>query len=184
MALPRKSSADGEAAQLLEGIQLLVRRFAVSERADVNCCDLTVAQAAALDILRAEGSLRLSALGRCLGIAPSTLTRNLTRLETAGLVVRSSDREDARAAQVRLTPGGRRAAAQVQERQQAFARDVLERLPAARRTAALSALRDLLGAVRAATEKCCPGAFDHLMTGFPALACGADESEGGRHGCQ
>jgi DNA-binding MarR family transcriptional regulator len=167
--------ADSGAARfLLDGIQLLVRRFAVSERADVTCCGLSVAQAATLDVLRTEGPVRLSALGRRLGIAPSTLTRNLDRLEKAGHVVRESDGDDARAARVRLTATGRGAAAEVERRELAFARGVLERLPRERRAAALEGLRDLLAAVREATEGCCPGAFDHLMKDFPASRCGAD----------
>lgn len=153
--------------RLLDGIRLLVRRFAVSERADLSCCGLTVAQAATLDALRAEGPLRLSALGRRLGITASTLTRNLERLADAGFVARKADREDGRAERVDLTPAGREATVEVERRQLAFARNVLERLPAHRRQAALGGLVDLLTAVREATEGCCPGAFDHLMTGFP-----------------
>jgi DNA-binding MarR family transcriptional regulator len=174
---PAAGSAAGSAGAarlLIDGIQLLVRRFAVSERADVTCCGLSVAQAATLDVLRTEGPVRLSALGRRLGIAPSTLTRNLDRLESAGYVVREGDSDDARAARVRLTASGRAAAAEVERRELAFARAVLERLPRERRAAALEGLRDLLVAVREATEGCCPGAFDHLMKDFPASRCGAD----------
>lgn len=182
LALPA-AGPDPAARRLLDGIQLLVRRFAISERADVNCCGLTVAQSATLDALRAEGPLRLSALGRRLGIAPSTLTRNLDRLQEAGLVAREADREDARAACVLLTAAGREAAAQVDRREEAFARSVLERLPAERRQAAIDGLSDLLVAVREATEGCCPGAFDHLMTDFPASGCGAETAQGGRNDC-
>ena len=42
-------------ARLRAAIRALVRRFAVSERADVACCGVTVAQAAALEALGAEG---------------------------------------------------------------------------------------------------------------------------------
>jgi DNA-binding MarR family transcriptional regulator len=177
------SEPDPVARRLLEGIQLLVRRFAISERADVNCCGLTVAQSATLDALRAAGALRLSALGRRLGIAPSTLTRNLDRLEDAGLVARETDRKDARAARVRLTPAGHEAAAQVDRREEAFARSVLDRLPTERQRAALNGLFDLLLAVREATEACCPGAFDHLMTEYPESGCCPDPLEGGRNAC-
>jgi DNA-binding MarR family transcriptional regulator len=173
---------DPAARRLLDGIQLLVRRFAISERADVNCCGLTVAQAATLQALRAEGPLRLAELGRRLGITASTLTRNLDRLEEARLVARETDPADARATQARLTASGRAAAAQVDRQEEAFAQSVLDRLPAARRGAALAGLSDLLLAVREATEHCCPGAFDHLMTDFPAPD-GAEETRGGRNDC-
>ena len=179
-----KDEEDGKdhPRRLLDGIQLLVRRFAISERADVGCCGLTVAQAATLDALRSEGPQRLSVLGRRLGIAPSTLTRNLDRLEATGLLAREPDPDDARAARARLTPAGREAAAQVEAREEAFARSVLERLPADRRRAALQGLFDLLVAVREATEGCCPGAFDHLMTDFPGSG-GCPAPDGGRDAC-
>ena len=117
--------------------------------------------------------MRLSDLGRRLGIAPSTLTRNLERLIEGGLVERQTDGRDARAARVRLTAAGRRAALGVADREEGFARQVLERIPEGRRAAVVESLGDLLAAVRGATEACCPGAFDHLMEGFEAArACG------------
>jgi DNA-binding MarR family transcriptional regulator len=130
---------------------------------------MTVAQAATLDAL-GGGALRLGPLGKRLGIAPSTLTRNLARLEEAGLVAKLQDETDGRACCVELTAAGRKAAERVESQEQAFARAVLERIPPARRDAVVAALGDLMHAVREATEACCPGAFDHLMEDFPREA--------------
>ena len=164
----REWRADLESGRrLLSGVRALVRRFSISERADVSCCGMTVAQAATLEALRSEGPLRLGALGRRLGVAPSTMTRNLVRLEERGLVRREADREDARSAVVRLSEAGVKAAAAVERQEQSFARSVLERLPVERRDLALDAVGELLVAVREATESCCPGAFDHLMREIP-----------------
>jgi DNA-binding MarR family transcriptional regulator len=168
-------SATEHALRLRAAVRALVRRFSVSERADVTCCGVTVAQAAALEALATERAMRLGDLGRRLGIAPSTLTRNLARLESAGFVTRAADPEDARAGRVALTARGRRAAAGVAAQEEGFARRVLERIPAERRTRVVESLAELLAAVREATEECCPGAFDHLMEGFAeagAAACG------------
>ena len=169
---------DAAPARLRAAISGLVRRFGISERADVSCCGVTVAQAAALEALSGHGPMRLKELGQRLGIAPSTLTRNLERLIEGGLVARQSDSRDARAARVRLTAAGRRAATGVAERERDFAQQVLDRIPADRRTAVLDSLADLLSAVRSATEACCPGAFDHLMEGF-GPACGPGECDCG-----
>ena len=163
-----------DAARLRAGIRGLVRRFAVSERADVSCCGVTVAQAAALEALSGHGPMRLSDLGRRLGIAPSTLTRNLERLIEGGLVARLTDARDARSARVRLTAAGRRAALGVAQQEEGFARQVLDRIPEGRRAAVVESLVELLAAVRGASEACCPGAFDHLMEGF-GQACGPGE---------
>jgi len=153
---------EADATRLRAAVRALVRRFSVAERADVSCCGLTVAQAAALEAL-AEGPLRLSDLGRRLGIAPSTLTRNLARLEASGLVEREEDAADGRSFRVRLSRAGRRASAEVEAQEEAFARQVLERIPPGRRAAVVASLAELLAAVRAASEGCCPGAFDHLV---------------------
>jgi len=133
----------------------------------VACCGMTVAQAATLETLAAEGPMRLGDLGARLGIAPSTLTRNIVRLEERGLVKREKERGDARAFRAALTAAGSLAAADVLKQDLAFAADVLSRFPAGSRLDAVDALEELLVAVRDATETCCPGAFDHLMSGIP-----------------
>jgi len=156
-----------DARRLRDAIRALVRRFAISERADVACCGMTVAQAATLETLATEGPMRLGDLGARLGIAPSTLTRNLARLEDRGLVKRAPERKDGRGFRAALTPAGERAAAEVLRQDLAFATGIIERLPAGTRRAALDGLEGLLAAVRDATESCCPGAFDHLMSGLP-----------------
>jgi len=180
---PTDHVADQTARRLRAAIRALVRRFSISERADTACCGLTVAQAATLEVLAFEGPLRLGELGRRLGIAPSTLTRNLARLEASGLAERQGDEADGRAGRVGLTSAGRRAAARIERQEQAFARQILETLPAERRAIAVAALVDLMGAVRQATEACCPGAFDHLMKDMPQVAaCAGEERCGGGTG--
>lgn len=171
-----------EAARLRSAIRALVRRFSVSERADVECCGLTVAQAATLEALQATPKMRLSDLGKRLGITPSTLTRNLARLEAEGLVGRIPDPEDGRAVQVALTAAGNGAADGVGRQGVDFAAEVLARLPEGDRTAAVSALERLLEAVREATEDCCPGAFVHLMKDFARDEGRAGRSDDGSEG--
>jgi len=156
-----------DAQRLRDGIRALVRRFSISERADVACCGMTVAQAATLETLATEGPMRLGDLGARLGITPSTLTRNLVRLEARGFVKRVPEREDGRAFRAALTSAGKRVASDVLRQDEAFAASILSRLPTRKRVAALESLERLLIAVRDATESCCPGAFDHLMTGIP-----------------
>ena len=166
------------ASELLQGVRGLVRRFSVAERADVACCGVTVAQAATLETLLSEGPLRLGSLGRRLGVTPSTLSRNVERLEGEGLIRRQPDPEDARSSRVSLTAKGRTAARQLARQEVAFARQILERVPAERREAVSSAFRELLVAVREATEACCPGAYEHLMEGLPS-----DETVRAARGC-
>ena len=166
------------AAELRALVAAFVRRFSLAERADVECCGLTVAQAATLEALR-PGPMRLGDLAQRLGIMPSTLTRNLARLEAERLVTREADPEDARAARVKLTAAGERAAGRVEEQELEFARGILERLGPGRSHEALAILAELLGAVREATEECCPGAFEFMMEDLPARGDGPRRSRDG-----
>ncbi len=175
-------AGNGEATRLRAAVRALVRRFSVSERADVECCGLTVAQAATLEALRAVPRMRLGALSRRLGITPSTLTRNLARLEDEHLVARVADPGDGRAFHVTLTPAGRRAAEGVERQAMGFAEEVLARLPESDRSAVVSAFEHLLEAVRQATEDCCPGAFVHLMKDVAREEARAGRSEDGEQG--
>jgi len=154
---------DALARRLRDGVELLVRRFSISERADVACCGMTVAQAAALEALQRNGPQRLCDLSRRLGIAPSTLTRNLTRLEERRLVDREPDPGDSRALRATLTSAGRAAAVEVEQQEIDFARAVLARIDSTRRRDTVRSVETLLAAILEATEACCPGAFEHLV---------------------
>lgn len=153
-----------DAERLRELLQALVRRFSISERADAQCCGMTVAQAATLEALDREGPLRLGRLSELLGISPSTLTRNLSRLEEGGHVVRQADPEDGRAQRVALSGLGKRTARRLESVENDFAAGVLGRLDPSERRQALGVLQALLEALREETESCCPGAYDHLVS--------------------
>lgn len=167
---------DHDADRLMTAVQGLVRRFSVAARADIVCCGMTVAQAATLDALAAEGPVTLTELRRRLGITASTMTRNIARLRTRGLVSMSTHPGDRRAVQVNLTPAGRRAAADVAAQERAFANSILGELGDDDASEVLLAVERLLGAVRSASQRCCPGAFDHLMT-TPMWAGGSSDVE-------
>jgi DNA-binding MarR family transcriptional regulator len=157
------SFQDTQARRLREVIRALVRRFSLAERADMSCCGMTVAQAATLQAL-IDGDLRLSELGKRLGIAPSTLTRNLARLEMRGLIRKEPDPIDGRAQLVALTDAGHDAADEVGRQEELFARSVLDRLPPGSESDSIQTLENLMAAVRSASEACCPGAYDHLFS--------------------
>ncbi len=150
--------------RLMDSIRALVRRFSLAERADLACCGMTVAQAATLETLEHEDDLRLGTLARRLGIDKSTLTRNVSRLKDIGLVDTTPDPSDRRATVARLTEDGHVAAQRIARIEAEFARSVSDALGPAGAEETLHVLDRLLAAVRSASEGCCPGAFDHLMT--------------------
>jgi DNA-binding MarR family transcriptional regulator len=131
--MPARRTIDSrDARRLMVGMRVLSRRFCLSESDEAGCCGVTRAQAATLEALSGGGQLRLGELGRRLGIRPSTLTRNLARLEEQGLVRRIDDASDGRACCAALTEAGKRTVMGVGRREAALARAVLERIPAER----------------------------------------------------
>lgn len=68
---------------------------------------LTPARASALSVLVFAGPLRLSALAEAEGVRIPTMSRIVSGLVAAGLVRRSRDRRDGRAALLRPTANGR-----------------------------------------------------------------------------
>lgn len=157
--------ADLDARRLRTAVAAVVRRFQLAARADLACCGMTVAQAAALESLARRDGMTPGELGRELGISPSTVTRNVDRLIERGLVRRERSPGDGRSSRVLLTPGGRDAAAAVDRIEQAFAADILDHLRQAGSIDIVQSLERLMVAVQAATERCCSGAFEDLAEG-------------------
>ncbi|MCP3981824.1 MAG: winged helix-turn-helix transcriptional regulator [bacterium] len=148
-----------DARLLLQGLRALIRSQQISERANVACCGMTVAQAATLHALYLEGPRRLGPLSRRLGITPSTLTRNVERIEARGWVERVADAEDARATRLRLTPAGRRQASTIEQQNEAAAVQLLESLSPRRRERVVHGLLDLLEALEQVAGADCSDQF-------------------------
>ena len=83
------------------------RRVAGASDAVLADLGLTATQASALFCFRDEGLL-VGELGQALDLAQSAASGLAKRLEDAGLIVRTDEKGDGRAARLRLTPGGRR----------------------------------------------------------------------------
>jgi DNA-binding MarR family transcriptional regulator len=90
--------------------------------------ELSHVQLGALRAL-ADGDLRMSDLAGQLGLAESTTTRLVDRLEGAGLVRRGTSYPDRRCVVAGLTAAGRRMMERVREERRGFLKDVLETLP-------------------------------------------------------
>src|SRR5438477_81766 len=68
----------------------------------------------------ARDDLRMTELAGRLGLAESTVTRVIDRLESAGLVARRTSPPDRRCVVAELTPTGRRLAAELEESRRQF----------------------------------------------------------------
>ena len=98
-----------------------------------------------LNVVR-QGPIRLSDLAEAESINPTQLSRAIAQLLDAGLVERSADQGDRRAAWVKPTPAGKRLTERIRRERTDALNDALEGLDAADREriiAALPALEEL-----------------------------------------
>lgn len=106
-------------------------------------------QANVLEFLDTEEGTTVLDLARQMGVAPSTMSLTLDRLERGGFVQRKKDPNDGRRTMIVLTADGDR----VKRKQKVLEPDLiaamLSRLPATRRKEAIAGLRSL---TEAATE--------------------------------
>jgi DNA-binding MarR family transcriptional regulator len=104
-------------------------------------------QLQALTVL-ATGDVRMHELARRLGLATSTVTRLVDRLEAAGLAERRSQRPDRRSVLVGLSAAGREALQTIRARLRALLGELLAELPPRERRELIRLLTKLLGSLR------------------------------------
>ena len=139
-----------EIATIVSALPFLERACRWRAHDPVGGGSLTPKQARTLEQLDTDDPVMVTELAEYLGVTASTMSLNLKRLETAGLVRRSRDPDDARVMNVVLTPAG------AAERQQSRAIDaqrvaaLLDRLRPEERRGAAETLARLADAARAA----------------------------------
>jgi DNA-binding MarR family transcriptional regulator len=107
---------------------------------------LTSSQVSALAAIDRLGPVRLGDLAAAEGVSAPTLTKIVSNLETAGLVARTADAADRRAARVTLTPEGRTRMRRIRSDRDAFLEQGLSALSPTDR-ASLAAAIPLLRAL-------------------------------------
>jgi DNA-binding MarR family transcriptional regulator len=146
MPVPVDIRTDFEAAQRLrQAISRLYRRLRVTEAS--SDASLTPARASALLHVDRRGPLRLSDLAEAEGLNPTMLSRMVGDLVQEGLLERTSDPGDRRAAWVQVT---------------ALGSDLAHRMRGERTEAVLSALDGLSASDRRAVIKALP-ALEQLV---------------------
>ncbi len=146
--------ADSEqVGKLRETVRLLVRRLGILEKSEASCCGITLAQCHALYELRRAGEMSLNDLAESLRLDKSTVSRLVDNLVNSGLVARGTDPGDRRCVTLGLTEEGRRVLAGIDKGMDAFFAEIVDQLPAEKRSQVLESLALLAGA--AANCKCC-----------------------------
>jgi DNA-binding MarR family transcriptional regulator len=90
---------------------------------------LTPTQYSVLALVRTRGPLGLAELTELEGLNPTMLSRVIRVLDDAGLILRSPDPGDMRAARLEITPAGEQMHDRVRERRTSVLTECLNRLP-------------------------------------------------------
>ena len=147
-AAPEQAPAAAEVATLL---RRLIRASDLQSRRIERTTGLTSPQAAVLRAVETLGHGATRALADEVSLSQATVTVVLDRLSAKGLVERYADRADRRVRHARLTRAGRRLLAALPPLPDAAFHARYDALPAERRSAMITALREL-------TELLGPGA--------------------------
>lgn len=129
-------------------VQAFARCLGLFEKGQVSCYGLTPQQAYTLQLIGASPGITMGTLSERLGIATSTLTRNVEKLEQERIVVRNRASDDARAVGVVLTDAGRTKLQQVQDCYETCFQKILECIGPEDRETVLKGLRILVRAFR------------------------------------
>jgi DNA-binding MarR family transcriptional regulator len=90
---------------------------------------LTPTQYSVLALVRTRGPLGLTELTELEGLNPTMVSRVIRVLDDAGLVLRSPDPGDMRAARLEITPAGEQMHERIRERRTSVLTECLNRLP-------------------------------------------------------
>jgi DNA-binding MarR family transcriptional regulator len=137
--------------ELVARLRMVIGRLARQLNEASTGEGLTPTQYSVLALIRSRGPLGLAELAELEGLNPTMVSRVIRVLDDAGLIRRTPDPADLRAARVEITPDGQQVHAHVREVRTRVLTDCLEHLPPATADALLAAvpaMEDLAEAIR------------------------------------
>ena len=141
---------------LVDDLVAFCRMFAMLEREQVCCGNVTVAQCLVLQTLL-EGTWDVSALASHARVTKGAMTRLLDGLEDRGFVRRHQHPEDGRRWVIGLTAAGKKEARRLANMTENAVELVMARLPRDRRKPAAAMISELRSAAEAVRDQidCC-----------------------------
>lgn len=132
------------ATEIVETMELIVRRLRRAAADELTGMPVTPAQARVIDVLkRSHGPIRVRQVAERLGILPRSATSVLDDLEEARLIRRSPDRRDRRAVLVHLTRSGDALGRELMLRANSAITDRIRTMPGSDQDTLLRVLQDL-----------------------------------------
>lgn len=142
-----------ESNYLRESIRILVRNLGILEKADSNCCGVTISQCHAIVEIGRIEEISLNELAELLKLDKSTMSRTINNLVDRGLVVRELHPKDRRYVTIRLTDEGIKVFENIEEGMNQYYKNVFTSIPEGKREQVLDSLKLLIEAVN--QNKCC-----------------------------
>ncbi len=124
-----EATVSGDLRQILDDLRHIVRALRVSSRGAQKELGISGAQLFVLTRLKEARAVSLGDLAERTHTDPSSVSVVVSRLVERGLVRRTASAEDARRAEIRLTPRGRALADRAPEASQARLVEALSALP-------------------------------------------------------
>ncbi len=140
------------AVQLTDLIISMQRRLRSQAGEPLPGSPLSQAQAELVRLVRREPGVTVAGAASRLGLAPNTISTLVTRLVENDVIVRETDRQDARVVRLRLTTSAHRRVLRWRDRRSGYVEEVLASLPQREQDQirrALPALEHLLEAMEA-----------------------------------
>ncbi|HEY6788215.1 MAG TPA: MarR family transcriptional regulator [Trebonia sp.] len=116
-------------AELVARLRAVIGRLARQLNETSTGEGLTPTQYSVLALVRTRGPLGLAELTELEGLNPTMLSRVIRVLDDAGLILRSPDPGDMRAARLGITPAGEQMHERIRERRTSVLAECLNRLP-------------------------------------------------------
>ena len=132
----------------------LVDVLKIVEKSEVECCGVTPYQGYLLMRLLAQDSVTMQDLAQAMGVALSTMTRNIDKLVEKEMVQRQRSHRDARVTEIVLTEKGQEVAQSILLSWETYFTRLGEILSEEQRSQVMLGLQTLLGAVKQAGTCC------------------------------
>jgi DNA-binding MarR family transcriptional regulator len=150
---------DGELIRLFrERIRQVQQKMGWSQRNDIQCCGVTMAQCHALLAMGGHKEMSIVELAGILDVDTSNLSRTVDSMVKAGLLNRVLNPQDRRYVTLSLTDEGKKASDTIEQLFNTYLTKVFELIPKDKHRQIMESLELVAGALEKCTKEyqCCP----------------------------
>lgn len=137
-----------------ERVQQVQQRMGGSQRNDIQCCGVTMAQCHALLAMNERKEISIAELARILDVDTSNLSRTVDSMVKTGLLNRILNPQDRRYVSLSLTDEGKKAAETIERLFDGYLASVFELIPEDKHSQIMESLDLVAGALEQRSKEC------------------------------